>query len=149
MLRLHEEVGFGRDEGKKIWCVHNNCVLIDYTRGIQALHEIRELVIQAFKDTMDAGPLAKEKCFGVKIMLEDATLHEDAIHRGPAQVLPAITRTAYACMLSADAVLLEPKQILSLNVPQDFLGAASKELGARRTQISEIRTEGDISVCGS
>ena len=140
------EVGFGRDEAKKIWCIHNNCVLVDFTRGIQALHEIKELVIQGFIDTMNAGPLAKEKCFGVKIMLEDAKLHEDAIHRGPAQVLPAITRTSYACMLSADAVLLEPKQILTLNVPQDFLGAASKELGTRRTQISEMRTEGDLNI---
>ena len=141
-----EEMGFGRDLSRRIWAVHNNCVLADMTRGIVALHEVRELVIQAFQDAMNEGPLAKEKCFGVMIELHDATLHEDAIHRGPAQVLPAITRTCYACMLSADAILLEPKQILFINCPQDYMGAVSKELGQRRTQITEIKQEGDATI---
>lgn len=140
------EMGFDREEAKKTWCVHNNNILVDKSRGIQALFEVKELIIQGFMDAMNEGPLAKEKGFGMKIVLEDATLHEDAIHRGPAQVLPAITRAIYACILSTDSLLLEPKQILTINVPQDFMGAASKELGARRTQITEMRTEGDTTI---
>ncbi len=139
-------MGFDREETKKTWCVHNGNMLVDATRGIQSLFEVKELVIQGFQDAMNEGPLAKERCFGVKIVLEDATLHEDSIHRGPAQVLPAITRAVYAAMLSAEAVLLEPKQILTINIPQDFMGAASRELGGRRTQISEMRTEGDTTI---
>jgi len=141
-----EEMGFGRDTSRRIWAVHNNCILADMTRGIVALHEIRELVIQGFNDAMDQGPLAKEKCFGIMIELEDATLHEDAIHRGPAQVLPAITRTCYACMLSADPVMFEPKQILFITCPQDYMGSVSKELGQRRTQITEMKQEGDATI---
>lgn len=141
-----QEMGFDNDESKRIWAVHNHCVLEDYTRGIQALHEIRELVIQGFNDAMDQGPLAMEKCQGVKLLLEDATLHEDAIHRGPAQVLPAITRGVFACMLQAGALLFEPKQTLTITVPQDYMGAASKELNVRRTTISEMRQEGDSSI---
>lgn len=140
------ETGFPRDEARKIWAIHNNCVLVDGTRGIQALFEVKELVIQGFQDAMDQGPLGKEKCFGVKIVLEDASLHEDSIHRGPAQVLPAITRTIYACMLNGDPLLFEPKQLLTITVPHDYMGAASKELGSRRTQISEVRTEGDTTI---
>jgi len=139
-------MGLPRDEAKKCWCIHNNNLLIDASRGIQSLFEIKEMVIQAFQDAMNAGPLAKEKCIGVKIYLEDATLHEDAIHRGPAQVLPAVTRAIYAAVLSSEPVLLEPKQILTINVPESFMGAASRELGSRRTQISEIRTEGDTTI---
>jgi elongation factor 2 len=30
------EIGFHRDDAKKTWCVHNNSVLVDATRGIQA-----------------------------------------------------------------------------------------------------------------
>ncbi len=146
MIAKFQEIGFETDVSKKIWCVHNNNVLIDSTRGIDALHEIRELVIQGFQDAMDAGPLAKEKCFGVMLLLEDATLHEDAIHRGPAQVLPAITRGIYACMLQAGTKLFEPKQTLTITVPQDYMGAVSKELGQRRTQINEMRQEGDSSI---
>jgi len=141
-----EEMGFGRDVSRRVWAVHNNCMLVDMTRGIVALHEIRELVIQAFQDAMQEGPLAKEKCFGVMIQLEDAKLHEDAIHRGPAQVLPAVTRTCYAGILSSDPVLLEPKQILFITCPQDYMGSVSKELGQRRTQITEMKQEGDASI---
>lgn len=141
-----EECGLSRDYAKRVWYVHNNNLFIDLTRGITALHEIKELVVEGFTDTMDAGPLAKEKCFGVIVYLNDTTLHEDSIHRGPSQVLPAITRTIYACMLSADAILLEPKQILFITVPQDYMGATTKELGARRTQINEMRQEGDASI---
>jgi len=146
MIAKFEEMGFGRDTSRKIWAVHNNCILADMTRGIVALHEIRELVIQGFMDAMDQGPLAKEKCFGVMISLEDAKLHEDAIHRGPAQVLPAVTRTSYSCILSSDPVLLEPKQTLFITCPQDYMGAVSKELGQRRTQINEMKQEGDSSI---
>jgi elongation factor 2 len=140
------DIGFSRDEAKSAWAIHNNNIIIDDSRGVQYLNEVKELVIQGFTDAMNEGPLAKERCIGVKVYVSDATLHEDAIHRGPAQVLPAITRTIYACMLAADAMLLEPKQILTINVPQGFMGSAAKELGARRTQINEMRTEGDVAL---
>ncbi|MCX6798890.1 MAG: elongation factor EF-2 [Candidatus Diapherotrites archaeon] len=146
MIAKFDEMGFDKETARGIWAVHNNCVLVDATRGIVALHEIRELVMQGFQDAMNEGPLAKEKCMGVMITLHDAKLHEDAIHRGPAQVLPAITRTCYACMLSADPVILEPKQTLFITVPNDYMGAVSKELGSRRTQISEMRQEGDATI---
>lgn len=143
---MFQEMGFENETSKKIWAVHNHCMLVDETKGIDALHEIRELVIQGFFDAMDQGPLAKEKCQGVMIVLEDAVLHEDAIHRGPAQMLPTVSRGCYACMLSSDPVLYEPKQLLTITTPESFLGAVSKELGARRTQITEMRQEGDSSV---
>lgn len=145
-MKKLDEVGLSRDDAKKTWFIHNNCILIDSTRGIEALHEIRELVCQGFQDTMDEGPLAKEKCFGLVVRLLDAKLHEDAIHRGPAQVLPAITRTVYACMLAADPILLEPKQKLFINIAEEYMGAVSKELGQRRTQIEEMKTEGDSTI---
>lgn len=141
-----QEYGFDTDDSKKVWAVEGMNVLIDRTRGIQALHEIRELVIQAFKDAMNEGPLAKEKCQGVMVELEDATLHEDSIHRGPAQILPCMTRGIYACMLQAGTSLFEPKQLLTVTVPEDQMGSASRELGGRRVQITEMRQEGDSSI---
>ena len=140
------ECGIEKEASKKTWCVHNNNLLIDGTRGVVALHEIKELVIQGFEDAMDSGPVAKEKVTGVMVIIKDATLHEDSIHRGPAQILPVITRTIYACMLSTDPILLEPKQLLSITVPSDYMGAVTKELGSKRTQISEMRTEGDTAL---
>jgi len=141
-----EEAGLSSDDAKRVWWVHNNCILIDNTRGIEAIQEIQELVCQGFCDAMNEGPLAKEKCLGIIVRLLDAKLHEDAIHRGPAQVLPAITRTIYACMLSAKPLLLEPRQKLFINIPQDYMGAVIKELQQRRASIEEMRTEGDITI---
>jgi elongation factor 2 len=141
-----EEIGLGKDDAKRVWWVHNNCILIDNTRGIEAIQEIKELVCQGFVDAVNEGPLAKEKALGIIVRLHDAKLHEDAIHRGPAQVLPAITRTIYACMLSAKPVLLEPRQKIFINIPQDYMGAVTKELQQRRATIEEIRTEGDTTI---
>jgi elongation factor 2 len=141
-----QELGFTRDEAKKVWAIHNNCILINRTKGIQNLFETKELIIEAFFDAVNNGPVAKEKVYGLLINFEDATLHEDAIHRGPAQVLPAVTRAIYACILSADYTLLEPKQKLSITVPQDYMGAVSKALSSRRTQIEKMDVEGDTSI---
>ncbi|MEM4598846.1 MAG: elongation factor EF-2 [Candidatus Diapherotrites archaeon] len=141
-----ESIGLSSDEAKKVWWIHNNCLLIDNTRGIEAIQEIQELVCQGFVDAINEGPLAKEKCLGLIVRLIDARLHEDAIHRGPAQVLPAITRTIFACMLSSKPLLLEPRQRLFINIPQEYMGAVLKELQQRRTTIEEMRTEGDLTI---
>ncbi|MCX8190390.1 MAG: elongation factor EF-2 [Candidatus Diapherotrites archaeon] len=141
-----ESIGLSSDDAKKVWWVHNNCLLIDNTRGIEAIQEIQELVCQGFSDAIKEGPLAKEKCLGIIVRLIDARLHEDAIHRGPAQVLPAITRTIYACMLSSKPLLLEPRQRLFINIPQEYMGAVLKELQQRRTSIEEMRTEGELTI---
>lgn len=135
--------GIDNDEAKKIWCIENYNLLVDGTKGIQALHEIRELVIQGFQELCKEGPLAKEEVHGIKVTLTDAKLHEDAIHRGPSQIIPVVTRTIYACMLAAKAVLQEPKQLLAITTPEAYMGSVTKELQQRRCQITEIKNEGD------
>jgi elongation factor 2 len=76
-------------------------MFINATKGIQNLNEVEELMIQGFEEAMDAGPMAKEKVSGVKIILVDATLHEDNVHRGPAQMIPTVKRPILAAMLYA------------------------------------------------
>jgi len=146
LIKKLQEAGFSNDESKNIWALNNHCVLINNTKGIQALNEVRELIIEAFMDATNEGPVAKEKVSGIIVNLNDVTLHEDAIHRGPAQVLPAMTRAIYAGVLAGDYQLLEPKQQLTISVPQDYMGAVSKVLSARRAQIEDIKTEGDSSI---
>jgi len=89
--------------------------------------------------------LANEKCMGVKIRLVDAKLHEDSIHRGPAQVIPAVRNAIYGAMCTAGTVLLEPKQKVFINVPQDVMGDASRELQQRRASIIDMKQEGDLT----
>ncbi len=135
------ELGFERDESKKVKLIHNKNILIDATRGVHAILEIMEMVKQSFKEAMDEGPLAREPCAAVKIKLVDAKLHEDAIHRGPAQVIPAIRRASREAMVQAKTFILEPKQIIRIDVPSEQMGGASKEIQNRRGQILEMSEE--------
>lgn len=140
------EIGFDKETAKKVWALNHGCILINRTRGIIQLNEVKELIIQAFLDATNSGPVAKELLTGAYIYLDDATLHEDAIHRGPAQVLPAVTRGIYALFMSADPILQEPKQRLSISFPNDYLGAVTKELQNRRVQLEDMRTEGEETI---
>ena len=65
------------------------CIL-DKTKGEVHIGEVIELVLDAFEEVMKSGPLAREPCHKLKVSLVDLKLHEDAIHRGPAQVYPAV-----------------------------------------------------------
>ena len=90
---------------------------------------------------MNLGPLAQEKCMGMKIVLVDAKLHEDNIHRGPAQVIPAVRKAIRESIMGAKPFILEPKQVIRIDVPSDHMGGASKEINNRRGQILEMSEE--------
>jgi len=139
-------IGVARDTAKNVWAINNGCMLINRTRGIVQLLEVKELLIQAFTETTDKGPLAGEKVVGMYVYIDDATLHEDAIHRGPAQVLPAINRGLFCAMLQASPVVYEPKQKLYISFPNEYLGAMTKELQNRRARLEDIKTQGEETI---
>lgn len=136
--------GMDYDEAKRIWEIYNRNVFIDASKGVQYLNEAKELILQGFKEAMDAGPLCQEKCTKLKIKLIDASLHEDSVHRGPAQVIPATKRSILAAMLMTDVALLEPKQKLFISVPQEYMGAVTNDVQGRRGQILEMNQEEDV-----
>jgi elongation factor 2 len=139
------KAGMSRDEAKNIKDIHNRCVLIDTSRGVQYMNEVMELLIQGFEEAVDRGPLAKEKVDGLKVKVMDASIHEDPVHRGPAQIIPAIRRPIYAGMLLAGTVLLEPKQKLLVQVPQDYMSQVINQVQGRRGQILDIQQEEEIA----
>lgn len=144
MAKNFIEAGMDKEEARRVWDVYEKNLFINMTRGIQYLDEIKELLMDGFESAMDNGPLAKEKVMGVKIKLMDAKIHEDAVHRGPAQVLPAIRKGIFGAMMSAEPVLLEPIQKVFINVPQDYMGSATREIQNRRGQIVNMTQEGDM-----
>ncbi|NOZ82139.1 MAG: elongation factor EF-2 [Candidatus Micrarchaeota archaeon] len=139
-------LGMSREDAKNVKMIYNHCLLIDSTKGIQYLNETMELVKNGFKEVMDSGPLAKEPCAAMIVRLVDAELHEDAIHRGPAQVIPAIRQAIHESMLKADFGLLEPKQILRIDTPQEYIGNVSSEINVRRGEILNIEQEEDSAI---
>lgn len=144
MAKTFIEAGMDKEEARRVWDVYEKNLFINMTRGIQYLDEIKELLMDGFESAMDNGPIAKEKVMGVKIKLMDAKIHEDAVHRGPAQVLPAIRKGIFGAMMSAEPTILEPIQKVFINVPQDYMGSATREIQNRRGQIVNMTQEGDM-----
>ena len=138
------EAGMKKEEAKNVVNIIEGNVLVDMTKGIQYLRETMELIQEGFEDVMLKGPLAREKCRGVKVKLVDVKLHEDSIHRGPAQVIPAVRNALLAAILLAKATFLEPVQDVFISIPQNLLGNVTRELQGRRGQILDIKTEGDM-----
>lgn len=136
-------LGMEREEAKNIYDIHNASIFINATKGIQYLNEVEELIIQGFEEALDQGPLAKEKVTGVKVKLVDATLHEDNVHRGPAQMIPTIKRAIYAALLMANASLLEPKQKILINTLQEYAGNVITLTNGRRGQLIDMQQEGE------
>lgn len=135
------ENGMEKDEAKKVINIHKGNLLLDKTRGIVQLNEVIELIVQSFQEICEESPLAHEPAIGLKIMLMDAKLHEDSIHRGPAQVLPAVKGAIRNCMLDAEATVFEPKQILRIDCPSELMGNVIKEIQNRRGQVIEMGEE--------
>jgi elongation factor 2 len=146
LARQLQDLGMSKVESKGIVWIEGPNILTDVTKGIQYLHETMDLIKEAYIEAMNKGPLAQEKCVGVKIRLVDAKLHEDSIHRGPAQVIPAVRRAIYGSMCQAGRILLEPKQKVVLNLPQDLMGAAISEVQSRRAVVEDIVQEGELTI---
>ncbi|MCZ7385376.1 MAG: elongation factor EF-2 [Candidatus Methanoperedens sp.] len=140
------KAGFSKDEAKGITHIYETNVFIDMTKGIQYLNETMELILEGYEEVMKAGPMSREPVMGVKVKLMDAKLHEDSIHRGPAQVIPASRQAVQAAMLMAGATLLEPFQKVFIHVPQDQMGGAMREMQGRRGSILDMKTEGDTTI---
>ncbi len=137
------EAGMSREEARGVVDISNRSVLIDATHGVQYLNEVMELLIEGFEEAVADGPLAREKCSGIKVSITDATIHEDPVHRGPAQVIPAMRRPIYAGLLTAGVVLLEPKQKFTINIPADYMSNIISFLQSRRGQILDIQQENE------
>jgi elongation factor 2 len=90
---------------------------------------------------MRDGPLAREKCYAIKVLITDATIHEDPVHRGPAQIIPAMRRPIHAGMLLSGVILLEPKQKFTINIPQEYMSDVISLLQGRRGQVQEIQQQ--------
>jgi len=121
-------------------------LLIEQTRGLVHIGEVMEMVQDMFEGVMNAGPLAKEPCIGVKVIFTDAKLHEDAIHRGPAQVYPALRESIRGAMMRAKPLMFEPYQILHIEAPDEFMGEISKLISNKRGQLLDMQQEGSLVV---
>jgi len=140
------EADMDKDTAQNVEHIFKTNVFIDDTKGIQNLNETMELVIEGLEEALEDGPLAAEPVEGALIRLHDARLHEDAIHRGPAQVIPAVRRAVHNALIDGEIKLLEPIQQVRIDVPNEHMGAASGEIQGRRGRVDDMYQEGDLMV---
>ncbi|MBW2996620.1 elongation factor EF-2 [Candidatus Woesearchaeota archaeon] len=126
----------------KVKDVFHGNLFLDETRGQVYLGEVIEMILDMFEDVMQNGPLAREPCVKVKVRLVDMKLHDDAIHRGPAQVYPAVREGIRGAMVTSAPVLYEPIQTMLLEAPTDFMGELSKLITSKRGQLLDMTQEG-------
>ena len=138
-------LGMDKDLMRKIYAINGTNVLVNDTKGIQGLHETRELIIEAFNEVCVKGPIADEPVQGMFVRLTDAKLHEDAIHRGPAQTIPAVRNGLKGAMMRAKTIILEPMQKAFVSVPNDWLGQVTREVTNRRGIIEDMPSEGEVT----
>ena len=135
------ELGIENDEIRQYREIYKDNVFIDKVKGEVAIGEVIELLLDAFEQVVDQGPLAREKCMGMKVSLVDIKLHEDAIHRGPAQVYPAVRDALYQAMRNGKAVLFEPLQIYLIEAPNEFMSSLTGLISSKRGQLLDVRQE--------
>ena len=140
---LRDEVGWDAKTASMVRAIYNGNMFLDQTRGIVYINEIIEMVLDMFEDVMRAGPLAREPCIGMKVSLIDCTLHEDAIHRGPAQMYPAVREGIRGAIMQAGPVMFEPLQVMRIEAPTEYTGEISKLVSSKRGQLLDMTQEED------
>jgi elongation factor 2 len=138
--------GWETHAAKNVVTIIGPNMLVDSTKGVQFMRDIEDHIVEAFKNVVDEGPLMREPFRGLKILIDDATLHEDSVHRGPAQIIPAVRRPIQAAILLAEPIVLEPILKLEVRVPQEFMGGATKVIQGRRGKIVNMEADEEIVI---
>ena len=138
-------LGVSHDEARQYRDVFMGSVFLDKTKGEVHIGEVIEMVLDAVEMVLKAGPLSREPCLKLKVSLVDLKLHEDAIHRGPAQVYPALREAMQEAFRKAGPVLYEPIQTHIIEVPSEYMGEITKLVSQKRGQIFDASQEGIVA----
>ncbi|KAK1822899.1 translation elongation factor 2 [Friedmanniomyces endolithicus] len=138
---LADDHGWDVTDARKIWCfgpdTNGANLLVDQTKAVQYLNEIKDSVVSGFQWATKEGPVAEEPMRSVRFNIMDVTLHADAIHRGGGQVIPTARRVLLAATLLADPGLLEPIFLVEIQVPEQAMGGIYGVLTRRRGHVFE------------
>jgi len=138
---LADKYDYDITEARKIWCfgpdTNGPNLLMDCTKGVQYLNEIKDSVVAGFQWASKEGVLCDENLRGVRFNIYDVTLHTDAIHRGGGQIIPTARRVLYACLLTAEPRLMEPVYLVEIQCPENAVGGIYGVLNRRRGHVFE------------
>jgi elongation factor 2 len=133
---LADNHGWDVGDARKIWCFGPDTtgpnVVVDVTKGVSNLNEVKDSFVAAWQWATKEGALCDENMRGVRVNIEDVTMHADAIHRGGGQMIPTARRSFYACQLTAKPRLLEPVFLVEIQTVESAMGGIYGVLNKRR-----------------
>ena len=72
--KVLREKGWEPDEARSVVSIESGSLLVDSTKGVQYLQESMDSIESGFQDVMRSGPMAQERCRGLKIVLHHFVL---------------------------------------------------------------------------
>jgi len=149
---LAQDHGWDVNHARKIWtfgcppdAIPN--VVVDASHGVQFLSEIKDHVVGAFMQASSGGVLCDELWRGMRLNIDDVTLHADAIHRGAGQIMPCAKKVFYACQIASGPVLFEPFYLVDITVPNTALSGVYQTLNSRRGEVETMNEREGTPLC--
>jgi len=139
-------LGWDSDDAKGVVAIEANNILVNRIKGRQYVEEIMDHIKSGFREATFTSVLAKEPAYGLKVNLEDVTVHEDPVHRGPAQILPMTWRPIWCAFLLSEPKLLEPLISFECKVPNAFVSSVIATVQKRRGKILDMINEEDMII---
>ncbi|MEM3770520.1 MAG: elongation factor EF-2 [Candidatus Bathyarchaeia archaeon] len=143
---LMKEFSWSTEDARNVIAIEGTSILVNRIKGRQYVEEVLDHVRSGFRDAVATGVLAKEPMYGLKVNLEDILIHEDPVHRGPAQILPMTWRPIWGSFLLSEPKLLEPILSFECKVPNDFVSPVITLLQKRRGRILDMVNEEDMVI---
>src|SRR5881296_2252114 len=145
MARSLRAIGWEADEARGVWSIDEPFnMIVDVTKGAQYMQEVKDMILAGYRWGIKEGPIAYEQIRGLKVKITDVSLHEDPVHRGPAQIMPMTRRSMFIAFLNGQPTLMEPVQRITTKVPNDLLGAVTSVVTQKRGKIVSIDQKGHL-----
>ncbi|MCS7119752.1 MAG: elongation factor EF-2 [Nitrososphaerota archaeon] len=143
---LTHEFGWPTEDARNVIAIEGTNILVNRIKGKQFVEEVLDHIKSGFREAVHSCVLTKEPAYGLKVNLEDILIHEDPVHRGPAQILPMTWRPIWGCFLLCNPKLLEPILTFECKVPSDFVSPVISIIQKRRGKLLDMINEEDMMI---
>jgi elongation factor 2 len=144
--KVLRELGWETKDSRNVLAMEGTNLLVNRIKGKQYLSEVLDHTKIGFREAIHFSALTKEPAYGLKVNLEDITIHEDPVHRGPAQMLPMTWRPIWCCFLLSDPILLEPLLSFECKVPNEYVSSVIAIVQKRRGRLLNMTSDEDMMI---
>lgn len=124
---------------------HEN-VLVDSTRNVEHLSEVKESIVSGFHWACKTGPLCEQHMRRVKVKLTNAKISEDPALRESQQITRATSRAIMGSFLTAKPAILEPVYKIEMSTPTQWFGTCTNIISHRRGKIQTAQHRGTTAI---